>query len=73
MQIPLQLGGGLRTARDVTLVLELGVRWAIMGTSALRHRDVMIPSRGVAYFAGSAYSASNFSVGSDEMLVTLAE
>jgi phosphoribosylformimino-5-aminoimidazole carboxamide ribotide isomerase len=36
--IPCELGGGLRTAEQVGQVLELGVQWAIMGTSALRHR-----------------------------------
>jgi phosphoribosylformimino-5-aminoimidazole carboxamide ribotide isomerase len=38
VSIPCELGGGLRTADQVGQVLELGVRWAIMGTSALRHR-----------------------------------
>lgn len=36
--IPCELGGGLRTAEQVAQVLELGVQWAIMGTSALRNR-----------------------------------
>lgn len=36
--IPCELGGGLRTAEQVGRVLDLGVRWAIMGTSALRNR-----------------------------------
>jgi len=38
VRIPCELGGGLRTAEQVARVLGLGVRWAIMGTSALRHR-----------------------------------
>ena len=38
VRIPCELGGGLRTAEQVGRVLDLGVRWAIMGTSALRHR-----------------------------------
>lgn len=38
VSIPCELGGGLRTAEQVGQVLDLGVRWAIMGTSALRHR-----------------------------------
>ena len=38
VSIPCELGGGLRTAEQVGRVLELGVRWAIMGTSALRNR-----------------------------------
>jgi phosphoribosylformimino-5-aminoimidazole carboxamide ribotide isomerase len=37
--IPVELGGGLRTVEDVRQVLELGVRWAIMGTSALRRPE----------------------------------
>jgi phosphoribosylformimino-5-aminoimidazole carboxamide ribotide isomerase len=36
--IPCELGGGLRSAAQVAQVLGLGVRWAIMGTSALRNR-----------------------------------
>ncbi len=36
--IPCELGGGLRTAEQVAAVLDRGVRWAIMGTSALRNR-----------------------------------
>jgi len=33
--IPIELGGGLRTAADIRRVFDTGVRWAIMGTSAL--------------------------------------
>ena len=39
IDIPVELGGGLRTVQDVQDVLELGVQWAIMGTAALRHRS----------------------------------
>lgn len=35
IEIPVELGGGLRTRDDVARVLDLGVKWAIMGTSAL--------------------------------------
>ena len=38
IDIPVELGGGLRTVEDVQDVLELGVQWAIMGTAALRMR-----------------------------------
>jgi len=38
IDIPVELGGGLRTVEDVQGVLELGVQWAIMGTAALRNR-----------------------------------
>ena len=39
IDIPVELGGGLRTVEDVHDVLALGVRWAIMGTAALRSRS----------------------------------
>lgn len=39
IDIPVELGGGLRTDEDVRRVLQLGVKWAIMGTSALRNRE----------------------------------
>jgi len=39
IDIPVELGGGLRTVEDVQDVLELGVQWAIMGTAALRTRS----------------------------------
>ncbi len=39
VDIPVELGGGLRTVADVRRVLELGVHWAIMGTSALRQPE----------------------------------
>jgi phosphoribosylformimino-5-aminoimidazole carboxamide ribotide isomerase len=39
--IPVELGGGLRTRDDVARVLDLGVAWAIMGTSALRDRPAL--------------------------------
>lgn len=37
--VPCQLGGGLRTERDVRSVLDLGVRRAIVGTRAVREPD----------------------------------
>jgi phosphoribosylformimino-5-aminoimidazole carboxamide ribotide isomerase len=39
IDIPVELGGGLRTVEGVRQVLELGVQWAIMGTSALRRPE----------------------------------
>lgn len=39
IDIPVELGGGLRTVDDVRRVLGMGVHWAIMGTSALRRPD----------------------------------
>ena len=41
VSIPVELGGGLRTRDDVARVLDLGVQWAIMGTSALRDRAAL--------------------------------
>lgn len=35
--VPLQVGGGLRSAADVAAVLDAGARWAILGTAA--HED----------------------------------
>ncbi len=34
VSIPVEVGGGLRTAEDVEFVLEAGARWAIVGTRA---------------------------------------
>lgn len=41
IDIPVELGGGLRTVADVQRVLDLGVHWAIMGTSALRDPEAV--------------------------------
>jgi len=41
VDIPAELGGGLRTVEDVRRALEAGVQWAIMGTSALRDRTAV--------------------------------
>ena len=38
VKAPVELGGGLRTRDDVARVLDMGVKWAIMGTSALSNR-----------------------------------
>jgi phosphoribosylformimino-5-aminoimidazole carboxamide ribotide isomerase len=34
--VPIQLGGGLRTAADLGAAFDWGVRWAILGTKALQ-------------------------------------
>jgi phosphoribosylformimino-5-aminoimidazole carboxamide ribotide isomerase len=39
--IPIQLGGGLRTEDDLATAFDLGVRRAILGTAALRSRDLV--------------------------------
>jgi phosphoribosylformimino-5-aminoimidazole carboxamide ribotide isomerase len=41
ISIPIELGGGLRTVEDVQRVMDLGITWAIMGTSALRNREAV--------------------------------
>ncbi len=39
--VPVEVGGGIRSIRDVRTVLGLGARYAIMGTAALRHPEVL--------------------------------
>ncbi|MGD9497473.1 MAG: 1-(5-phosphoribosyl)-5-[(5-phosphoribosylamino)methylideneamino]imidazole-4-carboxamide isomerase [Armatimonadota bacterium] len=41
VEIPVDLGGGLRTLDDIAAVLELGVRWALLGTSALTSPELL--------------------------------
>jgi len=40
-ETPVELGGGLRTEDDVARVLDMGVQWAIVGTSALSNRPAL--------------------------------
>ncbi len=40
--IPIELGGGLRTTTDIRRVFDTGVRWAIMGTSALHDPPAVV-------------------------------
>ncbi len=35
VRIPVQLGGGLRSVRDIRTAFEAGVRWVILGTAAV--------------------------------------
>lgn len=39
--VPVEVGGGIRSLDDVETVLDLGVRYAIMGTTALRRPEVL--------------------------------
>lgn len=39
--IPVQIGGGLRTAEDIDRMLALGVSSVIVGTMAVKHPDVL--------------------------------
>ncbi len=41
IDIPVDMGGGLRTLDDIAAVLDLGVRWAVLGTSALTSPEVL--------------------------------
>lgn len=41
MDLPVQFGGGLRTAADVDRILDMGVARAILGTVAVRHPQVV--------------------------------
>jgi phosphoribosylformimino-5-aminoimidazole carboxamide ribotide isomerase len=40
--VPVQLGGGIRTDADLAQVFEWGVRWAVLGTKALKDPDWVI-------------------------------
>ncbi len=50
IDIPVELGGGLRTVDDIRRVLDIGVQWAIMGTAALRMRTRSELEAAVAQF-----------------------
>lgn len=41
ISIPVDMGGGLRTLDDIATVLDLGVRWVLLGTSALTSPEVL--------------------------------
>jgi len=41
VSIPVQMGGGLRTEEDIDRMLALGVSSVIVGTTAVRHPDVL--------------------------------
>jgi phosphoribosylformimino-5-aminoimidazole carboxamide ribotide isomerase len=41
IEIPVDMGGGLRTLDDIQTVLDLGVRWVLLGTSALTTPEVL--------------------------------
>ena len=40
--VPVQLGGGIRTHDDLAAAFEWGVRWAVLGTKALKDPDWVI-------------------------------
>jgi len=39
LDIPVQFGGGLRTRKDITAILSMGAKWAILGTKACEDID----------------------------------
>ncbi|MCD6361727.1 MAG: 1-(5-phosphoribosyl)-5-[(5-phosphoribosylamino)methylideneamino]imidazole-4-carboxamide isomerase [Armatimonadetes bacterium] len=41
VDIPVELGGGLRTLDDIEGALEAGVRWVLLGTSALTSPEIL--------------------------------
>lgn len=41
LKIPVQVGGGIRDRKTIEDYLSLGVRWVILGTSALRNQALM--------------------------------
>jgi phosphoribosylformimino-5-aminoimidazole carboxamide ribotide isomerase len=41
LSIPVEYGGGIRSAESLEAVAALGVRWAVMGTAAVTARDLL--------------------------------
>lgn len=41
VRIPIQVGGGIREQKTIEDYLSLGIRWVILGTSALRNQSLM--------------------------------
>lgn len=41
VEIPLQLGGGLRNADDLAMAFDWGVRWAVLGSRAVADPDFL--------------------------------
>lgn len=42
VDVPVELGGGIRDIATVDAYLGLGVRWVILGTAALKNRDLVV-------------------------------
>jgi phosphoribosylformimino-5-aminoimidazole carboxamide ribotide isomerase len=42
VDVPVELGGGIRDIATVDTYLGLGVRWVILGTAALKNRDFVV-------------------------------
>lgn len=41
VSVPVQMGGGIRSLADLETVFSAGVRWAILGTKAIRDEDFL--------------------------------
>jgi len=41
VEVPVQVGGGVRTLQDARVLVEVGARWVVMGTSAVRDPEVV--------------------------------
>jgi len=42
VDVPIEVGGGIRELGTVDLYLGMGVRWVILGTAALKNRDFVV-------------------------------
>lgn len=42
VDVPVELGGGIREPGTVDFYLSMGVRWVILGTAALKNRDFVV-------------------------------
>ena len=42
VNVPIELGGGIRESGTVDFYLGMGVRWVILGTAALKNRDFVV-------------------------------
>jgi len=41
LQIPVQYGGGVRSAKALALMAGIGIHWVVMGTAAITARDLL--------------------------------
>lgn len=42
VDVPIEVGGGIRESATVDFYLGMGVRWVILGTAALKNRDFVV-------------------------------
>ena len=55
-RVPVQIGGGIRTDDDVAHLLDLGARYLILGTVAVRHPELV--DRWVSQWGGDRFIVS---------------